>query len=227
MKKSKCFVCRKRSKWFYENVFFLRTKYSERTIAAVMKIVLGEASALICINPAVMCFKCVDLINEYDEAYKKMQVMEVELKSMIDVNMIAIPKQEDADDHTTPTDDVTNDANDIDATKMDVDSNDVGDSISITSNGAVDIESLKLPENNEEDPNVTQKPIEEDIVENVPSKKKKKSKYYCKPCNKSFKGKRGLQIHIFHFHIKTERYECPACDKVYRRPNHLEVNEHV
>lgn len=178
MEKSTCFVCRKRSKWFYENILYLRTKHSERTITAVMKTILGETSVLVCSNPAAMCFKCVSRINEYDEAYEKMQIMEREFKSMLRVNTIT--KNEDADDLALiPIDYEIADANEVDDIKMDADK--IADTLGLdTSNGPDDIEQLKQPEP-EPQPNKI-------------SSKKKKTEFNCEECKKSFRNKQGLMV---------------------------------
>lgn len=150
MKRKSCFVCRRRSNWFYENIFYLRTKHSERTISAVMNIILGDS---VCLIPAAMCFKCVDRINAYDEAYEKMQKMEREFKSLICVKMITkLPDAEavaSADAMSIPTDDVITDPNGVDGKEMDADQQ-AGDTVLVNLDGAVNIEPAEPALNDQE-----------------------------------------------------------------------------
>lgn len=196
-----CFVCRKRSKWFYQNFLLVRTKHSERTILAIIKIVLGEASTSHCFSPATMCFKCVDRINEYDEVYEKLQIMERELKSMICVDMI--PKLAVADDcpeeKNTLIDDVITDVNGVDDKEEEADEK-VGNIVLVSLDGPINIEP---PQIEQEESIVEEKPVDEPIAEKLPCKKKK-SEFHCEECKKSFQKKQGLMVrwqshHTFFF----------------------------
>lgn len=184
-----CFVCRKRSKWFYENFLRLRTKHSERKISTIIKIVVGEASAKQYeFNPAAICFKCVDKINEYDELYEKLQIMENEFKSMICLNMIA--KIENTVVHTKPTDDVivVADANVVDANGID-ENKSAGDIVVVSSNAAVNIEVPEPPQIVQESEPLFDKPVADKVAS-----KTKKTDFYCEECEKSFRNKQGLMV---------------------------------
>lgn len=184
MKKFKCFVCRKRSKWSYENIVYLRTKHSERTLLAVMNAILGEASKLVCLMPASICFRCVDRINEYDAAYEKMLMMEREIKSMICVDFI--PKLSSklpcAKDKNTP---ITY------AEEMDADPQ-VRDILLVSPDGPVDIQPAE-PSQNDQEVSIAERGPADAAAKKIPTEKEK-PKLHCEECKKSFGSKRGLMV---------------------------------
>lgn len=98
------------------NVIYLKAKHSRRTISSALEVILREDSASICANAAAVCFKCVDKINEYDDAFEKMQAKERELKTMLFVNLI--PEHEDAADQITLPDDKLADAIKVDVIEI-------------------------------------------------------------------------------------------------------------
>lgn len=164
-----------------------------------MSTILGESLGLVCSNPAAMCFKCVSRINEYDEAYEKMQIMEREFKSMLRVDTIA--KNEDADDQVAliPIDyEIANEkenanSNEVDGIKIDADTWLGLD----TPNGPEDVEQLVQPE--------------PDPEPNKMLNKKKKSEFNCEECKKSFRNKQGLMVNlgflcIWYFNILFELF---------------------
>lgn len=160
-----------------------------------MNIILGEASNSVCLNPAAMCFKCVDKINDYDEAYEKMQKIEHEFKSMIGVDMTMKSADPDvcAKDNNTLTDDVTTDANGMAGEVMAANQN-AGDTVLVSSDEAVNNnEPLELPQNDHNVSILEQKPVDEPAAKKILCEKKK-SEYHCEECKKSFRSKRGLVV---------------------------------
>lgn len=177
------------TKGFYENMLLVRTKHSEKSISAIVKIILGEDYAAVwCLNkPAAICLKCVDRINQYDGACEQLQKMKEEMKSMICANII--PKLAHADPNNTPTDIVITDANEVDARELDFDKQD-DDILLVSSDGRVNIENPEPPQNNQDDSIVEEIPVDEPVPDRVPSKRKL-SDFHCEECKKSFRNKQG------------------------------------
>lgn len=213
MEKSTCFVCHKRTYLFYENIIHLKTKHSERTLPAVMKIILGESYAWVRLNLAAICFKCVDRFNDYDEAYEKIQKMELEIKTMINVNVIT--KLVDADAHIIETNSELLDVNSVNIEQINMDQSDENIVLD-TASGAADIENLKQSENSQTNfmrscsieqnvvelkrpensqAGIEQKPSMEPVA-NKKSSKKKNSTFNCEECKKSFGNKQGLMVNL-------------------------------
>lgn len=80
MAESRCCICHKTTNWFYENISLLQAIHSGKSIAAVMELILGEGAALTWCDFDDICYECVDMVNEYDDAYKKLQSIERKLK---------------------------------------------------------------------------------------------------------------------------------------------------
>lgn len=197
-------MCRQKSKWFYENVHFLRTKHSQRTIPAVTKTILGDAFDSLCLNPAAMCFNCANRMNEYDEAYGKVRAMERELKSSICVDLT--PITEDAGNTVIATDaDVNANADAIESNleNMELDAEDRVDVL--IANDVGNGESLEQPENVQTDENMEHKPVDDSVnsVKNRPEKKKTGA--YCRPCKKHFKNQQGLMVMIAYTYTYNEK----------------------
>lgn len=78
-----CCVCHNASDWFYENISLLQSKHSKRSVSAMLKLIMGEELASDwSTSNTIMCSDCVDKINDYDEAFQKMQSIERELKQI-------------------------------------------------------------------------------------------------------------------------------------------------
>lgn len=76
-----CCVCHNASDWFYENISLLQSKHSDRSISALLKLIMGEELASDwSTSDTIMCSECVGKINDYDEAFQRMQSIERELK---------------------------------------------------------------------------------------------------------------------------------------------------
>lgn len=150
------------------------------TIRAVMGIILGEAYPQVWSDSAAMCFKCVDKLNNYDEAYTKMQIMEQEFKSMLGVNVMV--NMENIDDNVAAAE--NKEVDDVD--KMDVDK-----PLAEVSNDSlvVDIVQSADPDVSIEKENPTDEPASDTV-----SSTKKKSEFYCKACKKSFRKLQGLNV---------------------------------
>lgn len=187
MDKIVCWVCHKRTQWFYGNMLLVRTKHSQKSISAIMKIILGEEyEAVWCLNESAgICLKCVDRINQYDGACEELQKMKEDMKSMICANII--PKLANADPSNTPTDNVITNANEVDAKKIDLDE-EVGDITLVSSDGRVNIEPPEPPQNDHED-----SIVKETVTHKIPSKRKTLD-FYCEQCKKSFRSKSGLMV---------------------------------
>lgn len=208
-----CWVCNKRTKWFYENILLVRTKHSEKLISAIMKLILGEEYAAVwCLNkPAAICFKCVDRYNQYDEAYEELQKMKEEMKSMLCANIIS--KHADAYMNNTPTNNVITDASEAHAEEIDVDKP-INDSILDNLNRRTNIEAAESPQSNREDSivqrikvakePVAEEPVAEEPVAKEPGATKPTSNkipiesetmdFYCEECKRSFRKKQGLMV---------------------------------
>lgn len=187
-----CFFCRKRSQWFYENVFYLKTKHTHRTISSVMEVILREDSASVCSNAAAVCFKCVDKINEYDDAFEKLQAKERELKSMIFVNLIV--KHKDAADQITLPEDKLADAIEVDTDEINEEKKD-DDIILDDSISPVNIADLHQTRNRTGDRVVERKQL---LVRKIPSKKKN-TDFQCDSCGTFYKNKHRLNVNYLNF----------------------------
>lgn len=78
-----CCVCHNASDLFYENISLLQSKHSERSISALLKLIMGEELASDwSASDTIMCSECVDKVNDYDEAFQRMQSIERELKKI-------------------------------------------------------------------------------------------------------------------------------------------------
>lgn len=84
MDQSTCFVCRKSTNYFHKNLWTLKTKPSETHIFTTKTLIINEESPFVrsLDNAATLRFKCVDKINEYDEATLKIHQIERELNEM-------------------------------------------------------------------------------------------------------------------------------------------------
>lgn len=90
---AKCCVCHKSSYWFYENISALQSRQSTRTIPVILKLIMGEELSIDWVSSGAMCFECVDKINDYDEAFEKMQLIERELKRIHKVTRVKLENE--------------------------------------------------------------------------------------------------------------------------------------
>lgn len=79
---AECCICHHTSDWFYDDISVLQSKHSQRSIRVVLKLIMGEELIQDWAASNTMCFECVDKINDYDEAFEKMQSIERELKQI-------------------------------------------------------------------------------------------------------------------------------------------------
>lgn len=76
---AKCCICHHTTDWFYDDVSLLQSKHSQRSIPVILKVIMGKELAQNWTPSDPMCVECVNKINDYDEAYEKMQSIELEL----------------------------------------------------------------------------------------------------------------------------------------------------
>lgn len=183
-----CCVCYNSSNRFHENTSLLQTVRSHRSISAVLKLILGDKSASNWSASDPICCECVDKVNDYDDAFQKIQSIERELKRIR--QNINVKKKNDAAriaaSVITPDDDFHVDGFDDHNAGVDFKSNDG------SREPFLNKVQLKQSVNFEETSG-----IEEYIVEGKPidnSGESKKSEFYCEECGKNLQTYRGLSV---------------------------------
>lgn len=118
-----CCICLNSTNWFHANISSLQAMHSARPILAVIEIILGEEMPTSTINNTnTLCFECVDKINDYDEAYEKMQIIEREFKLLTQKSIVKLECDVDPIDVSaiaTSTTDANVDGLNIDDIKSD------------------------------------------------------------------------------------------------------------
>lgn len=74
-----CGVCHLQSDEFFDDMSKLQSKHSDRTICVVLGLILTK-SLPDWMESGAICFECVDKVNDYDEAFEKMKLIESELR---------------------------------------------------------------------------------------------------------------------------------------------------
>lgn len=186
-----CCVCFNSSHRFHENISLLQAANSDRKISSILKLILGDESDSKWSAPNPICFDCVGKVNDYVEAFEKVQLIERELKQ------IHQNKNINFEDKTVPiavipVDDRFN--------YDDFDDNNAADSESDDSSNEPKFNEVQLEQSVEfeaasviEESNVEQKSNDVPVFEKF-SGETRKSEFYCEECGKNLNTSKGLTV---------------------------------
>lgn len=194
-----CFVCYSPSNSPDAYRLSLQTKHSRRSINTVLKMILCDESAPIWSESDAICFECVDKINDYDQAFEKMQLIERELK------LLHRSKSLKPESHMEPAAaGVIACDDEYRADGFDVDNKDDDFSSDNSSNDPFDQpQPNEGPSNTCGDPtntNVQRNSVVELTVNDEVSSELKKSDFHCDECGKVLPTCRGLTVRWRCFH---------------------------
>lgn len=196
-----CCVCHSSSNQIYENFVLLQTKHSHRSVSTILILILGEESAFSWSKSDPICYECVGKINDYDEAFEKMQIIERQLR-LIHENINT--KQEiDAVSNANVCTVDESDANgfdESDANRFDSDngyedfkSEDSFHELTFNEVRRVQSENFTVTPSKEVDHFVGQKSDNEPVGDQI-SNEMKKSEFYCEECGRTMQTYRGLTV---------------------------------
>lgn len=172
----------------------LSTKHTKRPINVVWKMILGDESAPVWSASDAICFYCVEKINDYDEAYQKMQLIERELKFLhrrVSLKPESYLEQAAGSSAISVGEECSADGFDVDDGCADSDENSNSSSgESHTDEGALN---TNLDSTNT-DTYAQQKPVVEPTVRAELSGELKKSDFHCDECGKEVQTYRGLTV---------------------------------
>lgn len=235
-RRATCCVCYNSSNGFHENILLLQTKHSNKSISAILTLILGSESTCDWLACDPICFECVNKINDYDESFEKMQLIEREFKRIQQNNSNKIKANNFASIAANDGDvEFHDDRFGVDDDDSDLKSDDTNEPVF---NGFQLVNFDETSHTN--DPGVEQKSIDADKLcsETI------KSEFYCEECGKNLQSSKGLtvrwcfddvislslnfrlsdmQIHMTRMHKDAIRFECSDCHEFFPNKLLLEV----
>lgn len=186
-----CCVCFNLSHRFHENISLLKAANSDRKISSILKLILGDESDSNWSAPNSICFECVSKVNDYDEAFEKLQLIQRELKK-IHLGKYVNVKDETVSIAVIPIDDGFPD--------VDFDGDNAADSELDDGSNEPKFNEVQLEQSVEfeeasviDESYVEREPTDEPVSKKIHSETRK-SEFYCEECGKNLNTSKGLMV---------------------------------